>query len=89
MLTEATVIRSELNEINTSDETSFSTRISAHLTLQYLIGSKTHETQHITSWQRRDLKDWSKIFRPGNKISIRISPDDPGSLSLIDLTGVP
>jgi len=86
---EATVLKSELKEVNTSDETSFSTRISARVTLRYLIGSDTHDTEHVTSWQRRDHKDWSEILHPGQKISIRISPDDPKSISLIDLTGVP
>lgn len=89
MRVEATVLKSELNEFDTSGETSFSTRISARLTLRYSIGSDTHETQHVTSWRRRDLKDWSEILHPGRKILIRVSPDDSKSLSLIDMIGIP
>ena len=86
---EATVVSSEISEINTSDETSFSTRISVNLVLRYVVAGKPRDTEYYTSWHRKDPKDWGSLLSPGKKIPIRVSPEDANKLSLLDLIGVP
>jgi hypothetical protein len=86
---DALVLKSKLREINTSDEYSFSTKLSLSARFRYTLSGCTFESDYLGSWNRSDNRDWSQIFTVGQTVTIRVSPSDPSDISLIDLTGTP
>ena len=85
---EAKVISAEIAEINTSDEYSFSTRLFVNATFSYRIDDKIIHGDYSGIWTRNDLDNWSERLRPGSDITIRVSPDDPHIVSLVDYNGI-
>ncbi len=86
---DALILESKLREINTSDEYSFSTKLSLSARFHYTLSGSTFEKDYLGSWNRSDNRDWSQIFAVGRTVTIRVSPSDPSNISLIDLTGTP
>lgn len=86
---DALILKSGLSEVNTSGEVSFSTRITASVRIKYVMDNQPVTTDYATTWTRRDTKDWDAELSAGRKIKIRVSPEDPTKISLLDLTGVP
>jgi len=88
-LVDALVVESDLRELNTSDDTSFSTKLSVSAKFRYTLSGNTFESNHTTIWARSDTRDWSQIFAVGRTVPLRVSPSDPSNVSLLDLTGAP
>ena len=86
---EATVVSSRIAETNTSGKTSFSTRLHATARFSYLAGGEVMYADYAQDWGRRDYRNWSELLSPGRRIAIRVSPDDPKKVSLIDYNGIP
>ena len=85
---EAKVISSKISEVSTSDENSFSTRLTASAKFGYRTDGKMTYGNYVGSWTRSDLSNWSELLRPGNSITIRVSPDDFRVVSLVDHNGI-
>lgn len=86
---DAVILSSELSEVDTSDDTHFSTRIIADLKLRFSTDGRTREVRKVVNWTRRDHRNWDDILSPGRQVRVRVSPDDSSKVSLIDLIGVP
>jgi hypothetical protein len=86
---EAVILESTLSEVDTSDETSFSTRIAAKVRFKYSTGNDTVTTDYVATWTRYDAKDWDAVLSPGKTIRIRVSPEDANTVSLFDHNVVP
>ena len=86
---EATVVSSRIAETNTSGKTSFSTRLHATVRFSYLAHGEVKYADYAQDWGRSDYRNWSELLGPGRRIAIRVSPDDPKKVSLIDYNGIP
>ncbi|MEP4077413.1 hypothetical protein [Haloferula sp.] len=88
-LVDALILKSKLTEINTSDETTFSTQLSLQAKFRYILSGTTMESDYIGIWTRQDQRDWNRFFEEGQTVTVRVSPSEPTQISLIDTTGVP
>lgn len=88
-LVEAAVVSSRIAETNIPSDTSFSTRLHVSVRFSYLSGGEVRFADYTRDWRRSDYRIWSELLSPGRRISIRVSPDDPKRVSLIDYNGIP
>jgi Protein of unknown function (DUF3592) len=86
---EAEVVRSQVREINTSGKYSFSTDIYANVTFSYVRGGVRKEAVYREKWGRSGYRDWHELLKPGQRLPIRVSPEDSTKASLIDYNGWP
>lgn len=84
---DAQVVSSDIGETNTSDEYSVSTRLYVNARFGYQFKGEMIYGDYRGSWTRNDLRDWSELLKPGNRITIRVSPDDQTVVSLVDYNG--
>lgn len=87
-LVEAVVLSSQIHEVDASTEGSFSTRLSVKAEFSYKMEGKTTHVSYVGMWHRKDYRNWSDLLRPGGRIRIRVSPHDPGKVSLVDYNGI-
>lgn len=88
-IVEAVVVSSRIAEMNASDEVSFATKLSVQAEFSYEVDGESLRGCYARQWLRDDLRDWSELLKPGNRLSIRVSPDHPEMVSLVDHNGVP
>ena len=86
---DALVVTSQITEADTSDEASFSTRLSVVLRFSFEVDGKAAQADYLATWLRRDYRDWNALLAPGNRIKIRVSPNDRSRVSLFDHNGIP
>lgn len=86
---EAEVIESRIFEMDTSNDITFSTRISVDLRLEYVVNGESYRTDYARDWTRRRMVDWSEMLSRGSKFPIRVSPENPEIVSLLDHNGIP
>lgn len=87
-LVEARILTSQIHEVDASSETSFATRLSVKAGFSYEFNGATTQGSYVGVWYRNDHRDWSDLLRPGGRINVRVSPRDPGKVSLVDYNGI-
>lgn len=85
---EAVVVSSTVREVDASTETAFSTRLTVNAKFSYVYEGRPRTGNYFGSWSRTDYRDWSELLRPGRRILIRVSPDDPETVSLVEYNGI-
>ncbi|MGJ8644657.1 MAG: DUF3592 domain-containing protein [Luteolibacter sp.] len=85
----ATVVSSEVWEIDSSDETSFSTKLTAKVRFEYRTSEGSQIADYSETWTRHDHRNWSEYLAPSKTLKIRVSPDDPSVVSLLEHNGIP
>ena len=85
---EAQVISSKISEVNASDDVSFSTRLSVRAKFSYVLNGDLKYGDYVGSWNRIGHRDWSELLKPGSRLLIRVSPDAPETVSLVDYNGI-
>ncbi|MCW1926408.1 DUF3592 domain-containing protein [Luteolibacter arcticus] len=85
---EAQVVSSQIHEVNVSTETSFSTRLHVSARFTYHLNGQPAHGHYAGQWERTDHHNWADLLKPGSRMKVRISPDDPAKVSLVDHNGV-
>jgi Protein of unknown function (DUF3592) len=87
-LVEAEVLSSQITEVDASSDAGFSTRLRVKADFSYELNGQVTQASYAGIWHRNDYRDWSELLRPGSRIKIRISPHNPGKVSLVDYNGI-
>jgi hypothetical protein len=81
---EARVMSSDVNELSSSNETSFSTKVCVRAKFSYIINDNLLHSNYVGQWTRMDYRDWAALLKPGNSLKIRVSSTDQNKISLVD-----
>lgn len=86
---DAKIVSSEVREVDSSDDTNFSTKLTANVRFEYPVEDGSELADYKATWTRRDHRNWSEYLAKGKKLKIRVSPHDPGVVSLLEHNGKP
>ena len=79
---QATIVESDVHQFSLASETRIGWRVAVDLRLSYTIAGTTYDTRYTRVSTPSIVRDFPELFRVGQKVEIRYSPEDPGEVSL-------